>query len=136
MIDCLFHPERDAVERQPGFNPTTKLTFSSGSGSSSNNSSSKRVAASDDPELDEIAEIMQERSPTASKETPKPSPKPPSSATGRKKGGAKSAGDGDDGGGFNLFGFDAMEASAAASGEQQVVFLPIMNCFVFVPCPS
>lgn len=120
---CLFCPERDAVERHPGFNPATRLTLSSSSGSSK-----KTAAATDDPELEEIEEILQECSSSPSEELSKPLPRPPASA--KNKGGAKSAAADDDGsGGFNLFGFDAMEASASASGEQQVFFPPFLRIF-------
>ena len=129
---CLFCPERDAVERHPGFNPATRLTLSSGS-------SKRTVAAADDPELEEIEEILQECSSSPSKELPKPLPRPPASA--KKKGGAKSAAADDDdaaAGGFNLFGFDAMEASASASGEQQVFspppFLRMFLVYVHMFC--
>lgn len=113
------------MERHPGFNPATRLTLSS--------SSKKKAAATDEPELDEIEQILQECGTSDSKEMSKLLPKPAASVAWKKTVGAKLAGEEDDAGGFSLFCFGAMEASATASGEQQgCLCLPPLNSFSWI----
>ncbi|XP_076472427.1 LOW QUALITY PROTEIN: ATP-dependent RNA helicase DHX29-like [Babylonia areolata] len=94
--------ERDAIEKHPSFNPAVKLP-----------PATKKTAAAQkrDAEMDEIEEIIREsETPPHRKKSTTASPIP-----GKKKGGGKSEKKVEEEDGFNLFGFDDMQAAAAAS---------------------
>ncbi|KAK7093940.1 hypothetical protein V1264_007619 [Littorina saxatilis] len=106
--------ERDTIERHPGFNPATKLNFDTATSTKTSKGGT---------ELDKTEQTVKDIGSPAPQEAANSTPRPPSSNTGKKKGGAKSTATGDDAedGGFNLFGFDNLEASASASANQNSV---------------